>query len=81
MNGNKEICGKLQLFLALTLFLDDFTYYGPNATHIVLVSSDGHEFVVSRTLLIESTTIMNMLMGPGKVAHNEPNKVHLNDVP
>ncbi|KAI6174782.1 Elongin-C [Aphelenchoides bicaudatus] len=54
-----------------------FTYFGPNATHIVLVSSDGHEFIISSNYTTSSSTLMNMLTGPGASAFDEPNKINL----
>ncbi|KAI6173732.1 Elongin-C [Aphelenchoides besseyi] len=37
---------------------------GPDATHVKLISSDHHEFIIRRDLALTSNTIKAMLSGP-----------------
>ena len=48
-------------------------YKGPDAMHVKLISSDGHEFTVKREHALTSGTIKAILSGPGQFAENETN--------
>ncbi|KAI6243943.1 Elongin-C [Aphelenchoides fujianensis] len=54
---------------------------GPNASHVKLISSDGHEFIVRRDLALTSRTIQAMLSGPGQYTENESNEVTFREIP
>ncbi|KAI6209190.1 Elongin-C [Aphelenchoides besseyi] len=47
---------------------------GPDATHVKLISSDHHEFIIRRDLALTSNTIKAMLSGPGQYTENESNE-------
>merc|ERR1719182_1111664 len=54
---------------------------GPDAMYVKLISSDGHEFIVSRDHALTSGTIKAMLSGPGQFAENETNEVNFREIP
>ncbi|VDO65748.1 unnamed protein product [Heligmosomoides polygyrus] len=54
---------------------------GPEATHVKLVSCDGHEFFIKKELAFTSSTIKAMLTGPGQPSGKEINEVHFRDIP
>ncbi|XP_051969344.1 elongin-C-like isoform X4 [Xyrauchen texanus] len=51
---------------------------GPDAMHVKLISTDGHEFIVKREHALTSGTIKAMLSGPGQFAENETNELNRN---
>ncbi|KAI6205632.1 Elongin-C [Aphelenchoides besseyi] len=55
--------------------------HGANATHVKLISSDGHEFIIRRDLALTSNTIKAMLSGPGQYTENESNEVTFREIP
>lgn len=57
------------------------TCHGPDATYVKLISSDGHEFIVRKDLVVTSGTIKAMLSGPGQYAENESNEVNFREIP
>ena len=55
---------------------------GPDATYMKLISSDGFEFIVKKSLALKySATIKAMMTGPGEVAEEEMNEVALREIP
>ena len=54
---------------------------GPDAMHVKLISSDGHEFIVKREHALTSETIKTMLSGPGHFAENKTNEVNFREIP
>uniref|UniRef100_A0A0N5A5L2 Elongin-C n=1 Tax=Parastrongyloides trichosuri TaxID=131310 RepID=A0A0N5A5L2_PARTI len=54
---------------------------GPNANYVKLVSSDGHNFYLPKSLVLASGTIKAMLSGPGSYSENECNVVHFKELP
>ncbi|VDK73375.1 unnamed protein product [Cylicostephanus goldi] len=54
---------------------------GPDATFVKLVSSDGHQFFIKKTLASISGTIKAMLSGPGQYSENESNEVNFREIP
>lgn len=55
---------------------------GPDSMYLKLISSDGHEFVLRRDFAINaSSTIKNMLSGPGQYSESQPNEIYLKDIP
>ncbi|KAI6243442.1 Elongin-C [Aphelenchoides fujianensis] len=57
------------------------TLCGPESTHVRLVSSDGHEFVVPRPLLACSPVIQSMLHPPWPTDAGEPSEVLCKEIP
>ncbi|KAI6212503.1 Elongin-C [Aphelenchoides besseyi] len=67
-----EIDNAVQLNLSLS---------GPNATHVKLISDDGHEFILPKDLVMISSTLRDMIAGPGQVLdEDEINEVILKDI-
>ncbi|CAD5235606.1 unnamed protein product [Bursaphelenchus xylophilus] len=54
---------------------------GENSSYVKLISSDGHEFIVRRDLVVTSGTIKAMLSGPGQFTENESNEVNFREIP
>jgi len=59
---------------------DQSTLVGPTSTHVKLISSDGHEFILPRQFVTTSNTIKAMLSGPGQYAENESNEVNFREI-
>ena len=54
---------------------------GPDSMYVLLISSDGHEFIVKREHALNSGTIKAMLSGPGSFTENETNEVTFREIP
>ncbi|CAD5235602.1 unnamed protein product [Bursaphelenchus xylophilus] len=57
------------------------TVCGAQSTHVMLISYDGHEFIVPREMAELSNTIKSMMTGPFESTETMPNSVNLKDVP
>jgi hypothetical protein len=56
------------------------TLRGKNATYVKFLSNDGYEFVLKRDYATISSTIKNMMSGPGEFKENETNEINLMDI-
>lgn len=52
----------------------------PESEYIKLKSCDSHEFFITRKAAYGSTTIRNMLSGPGLFTESEENEIHFREL-
>ncbi|XP_036051668.1 elongin-C-like [Onychomys torridus] len=53
---------------------------GPDAMHVKLISSDGHELILNREHMQTSRAIKAMSSGPGQFAENEMNEANFREI-
>ncbi|XP_060845143.1 uncharacterized protein LOC132924717 [Rhopalosiphum padi] len=54
---------------------------GPNSKYVMLISNDGHEFIIKQELAMMSGNIRAILNDPVQIAENEINEIRFKEVP